>query len=164
MARKRTSVLFVCLGNICRSPLAEGVFRHLVVERGLADLFEIDSAGTGDYHIGAPPDRRAVDIARAHGIRLKGRARAFEPGDLSRFDHILVMDRSILRHVRHVQEALGSGAAKVRLLRELDPLAGDDADVPDPYYGGTGGFERVYRMIARACRHLLDELTPVPHR
>ncbi|MBI4521894.1 MAG: low molecular weight phosphotyrosine protein phosphatase [Gemmatimonadetes bacterium] len=163
MARKRTSVLFVCLGNICRSPLAEGVFRHLVVDHGLTDLFEIDSAGTGDYHIGAPPDRRAAHVARAHGITLTGRARAFEPADLDRFDHVLVLDRSVLRDIRRVQEAAGRGSAKIRLLRQLDPQAGDDLDVPDPYYGGAGGFERVYGMIAQACRHLLDELTSVPH-
>lgn len=161
--RERTSILFVCLGNICRSPLAEGIFRHLLAERGLEDDFEVDSAGTGNYHAGAPPDARATDVARAHGITLTGRARALGPEDFRRFHHIIAMDRTNLRQIEEMQRALGLNLARVTLLREFDPTAGEDLDVPDPYYGGTGGFERVFKMIERACRHLLEHLTTTQH-
>jgi protein-tyrosine phosphatase len=150
-------LLFVCMGNICRSPTAEGVMRSLLREGGLEDRVEIDSAGTGGWHAGDPPDARATEAARARGIALEGAARQFTPEDFGRFDLIVAMDRDNLRDLLALapdEEA----AEKVRLLREFDPAAGGDLDVPDPYYGGAHGFERVLDLVTAACRGLLDEL------
>jgi len=155
-----TSVLFVCMGNICRSPLAEGVFRHLVEADGLGDAFVIDSAGTGAWHVGDAPDPRSVEVAAAHGVRLEGRARQVTPEDLLRFDVVVAMDRDNLAALRELADA-GGGTARVRLLRAFDPTADGD-EVPDPYYGGASGFERVYRMVHAACEGLLAELRPAP--
>jgi protein-tyrosine phosphatase len=157
LARVRTRILFVCLGNICRSPLAEGVFRHLAREAGVLDRFEIDSAGTGDWHVGEPPDSRAAAVARKHGIELSGRARQVTREDLRNFDHVLAMDRDNLEELRRMAERAGA-TAKIRLLREHDPEAEGASDVPDPYYGGPSGFEEVYRIVSRSCRELLAEL------
>jgi protein-tyrosine phosphatase len=151
-----TSVLFVCLGNICRSPLAEGVFSHLVETAGLQDRFDIDSAGTGAWHVGEPPDGRAVIVAERHGISLDSRARQLEAEDLERFDYILAMDRSNLSELQEMA-ALSGAEAGIRLLREYDPEEDGD-EVPDPYYGGADGFEHVYRMVRRSCETLLDAL------
>jgi protein-tyrosine phosphatase len=154
-----TKVLFVCLGNICRSPLAEGVFRHLVEEAGLTDAFEIDSAGTGDWHAGEPPDPRATAVALGHGVPLGGRARQVTPSDLHEFDHVIAMDRENLAALRDMAGARGA-SARIALLREHDPEANGQQDVPDPYYGGASGFEEVFRIVSRSCRELLDELRP----
>jgi protein-tyrosine phosphatase len=154
----RTSVLFVCLGNICRSPLAEGVFRHLVEERGLAEGFEIDSAGTGDWHMGQPPDERSVRVASAHGITLAGSARRVQREDLDRFDLVVAMDRDNLRDLERLAD--GSGPrARLHLLSDFDPEA-DDPDVPDPYYESLSGFETLYRTVRRACEGLIQQLSP----
>ena len=152
----RTSVLFVCLGNICRSPLAEGVFRHLVEEEGLADRFDVDSAGTGAWHVGEPPDGRASMVAQSHGISLDSRARQVEAEDLDRFHHILAMDRSNLQELRRMVDLSGADVA-VHLLREYDPEPDGD-EVPDPYYGGADGFEHVYKMVLRSCEALLEDI------
>lgn len=150
------SVLFVCLGNICRSPLAEGVLRSLSGEAGLDGRIRVDSAGTGAWHVGEPPDPRSREVARRNGITLEGSARQVVPDDGESFDWILAMDRSNLRRL----EEMGAGAAGARLhlLREFDPRADDDREVPDPYYGGEGGFDRVYEMIDRSCRALLERI------
>jgi protein-tyrosine phosphatase len=145
------------MGNICRSPTAEGVMRSLLREAGLEDRVEVDSAGTGGWHAGDPPDARAAEAARARGIALDGAARQVRPRDFEDFDLIVAMDRE------NVGDLLAlapdeAGAAKVRLLREFDPAGGDDLDVPDPYYGGAHGFERVLDLVTAACRGLLDEL------
>ena len=148
-------ILFVCMGNICRSPTAEGVMRRLVEDEGL-DI-EIDSAGTGAWHAGEPPDRRATLAARSRGITLEGAARQVAPDDFRRFDLLIALDRANLRELLAVapdEEA----AEKVRLLREFDPGAGGDLDVPDPYYGADRGFETVLDMVESACRGLIDEL------
>jgi protein-tyrosine phosphatase len=148
-------ILFVCMGNICRSPTAEGVMRRLVEGAGL-DI-EIDSAGTGAWHAGDPPDRRATLAARSRGITLEGAARQVTPDDFRRFDLLIALDRANLRELLAVapdEEA----AEKVRLLREFDPGAGGDLDVPDPYYGADRGFETVLDMVEAACRGLIDEL------
>ena len=149
-------LLFVCLGNICRSPTAEGVMRHLVREAGLEDEFEIESAGTGDWHVGRPPDARATAAARTRGIALDGSARQLASADFARFDHVLVMDRENLRDVRALAPD-DEARAKVRLLREFDPRSAGapDLDVPDPYYGGDDGFDRVLDQVDAACRGLL---------
>ena len=149
-------VLFVCLGNICRSPLAEGVFRHLVEARGLEDEFEIDSAGTGAWHAGEAPDPRSAEVAARHGVSLDGQsARKVHEDDYQRFDHILAMDDENLVDLRRREPS--DGRAEVRLLREFDPEG--SGDVPDPYYGGPQGFDVVYRMVHRSCEALLDQLT-----
>jgi protein-tyrosine phosphatase len=152
-----TSVLFVCLGNICRSPLAEGVFRSLVSARELDDRFTIDSAGTGGWHVGQAPDPRSTDVAAAHGIDLTGSARRIEQADLDRFDVILAMDRENLRHLERM--AATGAHARIHLLRDFDS-EGEGDEVPDPYYGGPDGFETVYQMVHRSCTALLEELRP----
>jgi protein-tyrosine phosphatase len=154
-----TRVLFVCMGNICRSPTAEGVMRRLLASEGLADRIELDSAGIGDWHAGDPPDARATEAARRRGVTLDGAARQILPGDFGAFDMIVAMDRSNVRELLAVapdEEA----AEKVRLLREFDPASAGapDLDVPDPYYGGERGFETVLDMVEAACRGLLAEL------
>ena len=151
----RTSVLFVCLGNICRSPLAEGIFDHLVHEAGLDDRFDIDSAGTGAWHVGERPDARAAMVATKHGIELDSRARQITSDDLDRFDYVIAMDRENLRNVSRMVDASDS-ETEVHLLRTFDEEEGDE--VPDPYYGGASGFETVYEMLHRSCQTLLERL------
>lgn len=151
-----TSILFVCLGNICRSPLAEGVFEHLVREKGLADHFVVESAGTGSWHVGEPPDQRSREVASKHGITLDSRARQVTAEDLDRFDHVIAMDRDNLRTLERMRDAHG-GDRPIRLLREFD-REGDGDEVPDPYYGGPGGFDDVYEMVRRSCEDLLDHV------
>jgi protein-tyrosine phosphatase len=147
-----TRILFVCLGNICRSPTAEGVMRRLVREEGLEDEIEIDSAGTGGWHVGAPPDARATEAASRRGTTLEGAARRFDPArDFDHFDLILAMDAENRRDLLAL--APGDEArAKVRLF-----LSGE-RDVPDPYYGGDDGFEEVLDLVEEASRALLLEL------
>ncbi len=152
-------LLFVCLGNICRSPTAEGVMRRLVADAGLDDRIAIDSAGTGGWHVGAPPDERATETARRRGTTLEGAARRVAPEDFEAFDLILAMDRENLDDLRALapdEEA----RAKVRLLREYDPASkgAPDLDVPDPYYGGPTGFDVVLDQVEAACRGLLDDV------
>ena len=144
-------LLFVCLGNICRSPTAEGVMRRLVRDAGLEDRIEIDSAGTGGWHVGAPPDERATEAARRRGITLEGAARRFSVADFDRFDLILAMDSENLRDLLALAPD-DDARAKVRLLR------GPNLDVPDPYYGGPDGFDVVLDQVEEACRKLLDEI------
>ena len=154
-----TRILFVCLGNICRSPTAEGVMRHLASERGLAGELEIESAGTGSWHLGEPPDGRATGAAARRGIRLEGSARQVSQADLEHYDYVIAMDRENLEDLRAL--ATGSQAeAEPVLLRSFDPdaVAGDELDVPDPYYGGADGFEVVLDVVARGCAGLLDEI------
>jgi protein-tyrosine phosphatase len=151
-------LLFVCMGNICRSPTAEGVMRRLLREQGLEGAVEVDSAGTGDWHVGHAPDRRATAAARARGIALDGAARQVAQADFSAFDLILAADR---RNLRDLKALLPAGArAKLHLLREFDPASAGapDLDVPDPYYGGDDGFEQVLDLVEAACRGLLDDL------
>ena len=155
-----TSVLFVCMGNICRSPLAEGVFRHLVAEAGVSDRFVVESAGTGAWHEGERADPRSIQVAAAHGVTLDGRARQVGAEDLRAFDVVLAMDRDNLAVLEGISSASG-GTARLHLLREFDPAADGD-EVPDPYYGGPHGFEKVYRMVHAACAGLLRELRPAP--
>lgn len=149
-------VLFVCMGNICRSPTAHGVFRHRVTEAGLEQLIEVDSAGTHAYHVGEPPDRRARLTASRRGIELDDlRARRVIEQDFEHFDHVLAMDRDnleILLDLCPLQHR-----HKVRLFMDLAPEWGV-SEVPDPYYGGDSGFERVFDMVEAASQALLDEI------
>jgi len=148
-------ILFVCLGNICRSPTAEGVFRKLVTEAGMAERFQISSAGTGGWHIGDLPDRRMRAAASKRGYRLESRARQVDSVDFEKFDHIIAMDRS--NHADLLALCPDEHRSKIALLRDWDEEP-DDLDVPDPYYGGPEGFDLVIDIVERSCRRLLDHL------
>lgn len=152
-------LLFVCLGNICRSPLAEGIFLDLAEKRGVGDRFEVDSAGTGSWHVGERPDRRAAAVARRNNIVLPSIGRQVDAQrDFEYFDLLLAMDTENLAELR----SLGAPEEKVRLMRSFDPECAEIADadrcVPDPYFGEGDGFDRVHEMLVRACDGLLDEL------
>jgi protein-tyrosine phosphatase len=149
-------VLFVCSGNICRSPTAEAVLAHLAAERGLA--LEVDGAGIGGWHIGSPPDPRSAAEAAEHGVALRGVGRQVQATDFDDFDLIVAMDGTHERDLRRLAPD-AEAAGRVRLLREWDPADTADLDVPDPYYGGVDGFGEVYDVIERSCRGLLDELS-----
>lgn len=148
-------ICFVCLGNICRSPTAEGIFQHLVNERGLEDYFEVDSAGTSAYHIGESADERSQRTAENHGISLDSRARRFKAADLDHFDLILAMDNQNLKNVQEL--ANKKQLEKVGQMRDFDPHP-ENGEVPDPYQGGPEGFENVFQIVKRSCEQLLDEL------
>jgi protein-tyrosine phosphatase len=141
------------MGNICRSPTAEGVFRKLVIDAGLADRVVIDSAGTGDWHAGELPDPRACDAAEQRGLVLDHRARQFTPADLDRFDVVLAMDAMNLKHLQRMAGRRESPT--IRLLRSFDSSAPDGAEVPDPYAGDGDDFELVLDICERACAGLL---------
>ncbi|MGA1494808.1 MAG: low molecular weight protein-tyrosine-phosphatase [Rhodothermales bacterium] len=150
-------VLFVCLGNICRSPLAEGVFRDKVRAAGLDGIIDIDSAGTGAWHVGNPPDRRMMATAKRQGVEISAqRARQFVDTDLADFDHILAMDKSNLHDILFLDAGDDFGH-RVTLFRQWDPEPGD-YEVPDPYYGGDAGFEHVYEIVDRTAEALLKGL------
>jgi protein-tyrosine phosphatase len=149
-------VLFVCTGNICRSPTAEGIFAGMAHAAGLAGQVRIDSAGTSGYHVGEPPDSRAQEAARARGVEIGSqRARRVIPEDFARFDLILAMDRS---HLTALQRMAPAGTEeRLRLFLDFAPHLAED-DVPDPYYGGVSGFDRVFDMIEAAAAGLLDHV------
>jgi protein-tyrosine phosphatase len=149
-------VLFVCLGNICRSPTAEGVMRALAVEGGVQERLEIDSAGTGSWHVGHPPDERATAAAAGRGIELAGAARRVEPSDLDRFDLVIAMDRENLSGLQGMS-AGRRHREKLALLRQYDgaSAAAGELEVPDPYYGGEEGFDLVLDVVTAGCRGLL---------
>ena len=151
-----TSVLFVCMGNICRSPTAEGVFRHHAESAGLVDRLVIDSAGTHAYHVGEPADRRARAAAERRGISLEGiAARRVVAEDFERFDFILAMDEDNLARLH--AESPEEHQHKVRLFLEYADV--HETEVPDPYYGGAAGFERVLDLVEEASRGLLETLS-----
>ena len=154
--KEKVSVLFVCMGNICRSPTAEGVFRHFVHEAGLADRIRIDSAGTHAYHINEPADRRASAAAERRGYSLTDiRARRIQPEDFESFDYIVAMD--LLNQVTLVDQADAEHHDKIKLF--LEYASADVDEVPDPYYGGAAGFERVLDLVEDASRGLLETLS-----
>ncbi len=151
-----TGILFVCLGNICRSPTAEGVFRQRLVTRGLESRFRVDSAGTGDWHVGSPPDRRAQLAAASRGFDISGqRARQVRPDDADGFDYLIAMDRGNHRDLVHL--AGTERAHKVRLFMEFAGIDGLE-EVPDPYYGGDDGFDRVIDLVEAASDGLIEHL------
>jgi protein-tyrosine phosphatase len=154
--QSQQGVLFVCLGNICRSPTAEGVFRALVREAGLASRIRVDSAGTGGYHVGAVPDARATAAAQARGYDLSMiRARKIAEQDFHDFDLILAMDEDNLMHLEGMMPE--APRARLGLLLDYAPARRERA-VPDPYYGGRNGFEQVLDLVTEACAGLLQEL------
>jgi len=153
--KEKVSVLFVCMGNICRSPTAEGVFRHFVAQAGIADAVEIDSAGTHAYHVNEPPDRRAQAAAERRGFSMSEiRARRVRADDFERFDYIIAMDRDNLAMLTDQSDAQHHG--KIRLFLEFSSAHEDE--VPDPYYGGAAGFERVLDLVEDASRGLIETL------
>lgn len=152
----RIGVLFVCAGNICRSPLAEGIFLHQARELKALERFTVDSAGTGDWHLGAPPDRRSIAVARNHGMVLPSFARQVKPTDFLDFHWILCMDEENLGNLRRICPT--ERRDRIHLIRSFDASAEADAEVPDPYYGEISHFENVFAMLDRACAGLLEVL------
>ncbi len=150
-------VCFVCLGNICRSPTAEAVFRRLVNDAGMSQQVAAESAGTAAYHVGEQADSRARNAGRRRGYELNGRARQFTRQDFERFDCVLAMDQDNFRALRKLAPH-DEAKAKVRLLRSFDATAEPGAEVPDPYYGGPQGFDAVIDICERACRGLLEHI------
>ena len=147
-------VLFVCLGNICRSPMAEGIFNDIIRKKGLSDKIEADSAGTANYHIGESPDPRTLQQLAKNNIQLVHKGRQLVSSDAKRFDYIFVMDSANYRDAQHI---LGSGFDNLYLIRTFDP-DGRDEDVPDPYYGGKDGFEKVYTMLERSMNEIVSKI------
>lgn len=152
----RTAVLFVCLGNICRSPTAEGLFRNHAAAAGLADRFVVDSAGLGPWHVGDPPDQRAIRTAARRGVDLAGlRGRQVSPADFGRFDWILGMDRANMAGLRRLQPPESRASVELFLAAAL----GEPREVPDPYHEPDHAFDAVFDLCDRAARALLDRLT-----
>jgi protein-tyrosine phosphatase len=155
-----TRILFVCWGNICRSPTAEGIMRSLLEAEGLSGAVEVDSAGTSSEHQGDRPDRRAIAEAAARGIDLRGlRARKVRPDDWHRFDLLLTADTTVEHRLLRMAPD-EAALAKVHRMTAFGPDAGTLDEVPDPYYGGPDGFAHVYDVLSRACAGLLDHVRP----
>ena len=148
-------VLFVCLGNICRSPMAEGIFQRLIVDDCLGEKVACDSAGTASYHIGELPDERMRQTALTKAIELTHRARAFQANDWLDFDYILVMDKANFKNVQKLRRE--NARATLYLMREFDVLE-PGSEVPDPWYGDIAGFEDCYEILYRSCHVFLQEL------
>ncbi len=154
MVLPATSILFVCLGNICRSPLAEGIFRQVAIEHGMADRIHTDSAGTGGWHVGSPPDSRSVEVAARYGIDISGqRCRKIRQEDFDSFDLILGMDRS---NIDNLNAIAPRDTRNINLF--LNYAQGVSVEVPDPYYGGPDGFDSVYHMIRDGSEALVSKL------
>ncbi len=151
-------ILFVCLGNICRSPAAEGIFNQKIKERDLENFFVVDSAGTGSWHVGNLPDQRMRTTALSRGIELTSRARQIEENDLYEFDHILVMDKDNLNAVKSlIKDDMHTMNSKIKLILSYSKKSQLD-EVPDPYYGGQNGFEKVLDLLNDAIEELIDSL------
>jgi len=150
-------VLFVCLGNICRSPLAEGIFNHKIKARQLEHVIESDSCGTSNYHLGKQPDHRSLACAANRGVLMNHLGRQISTKDIETFDYIIVMDQSNLQHVRRLIEQSGLSHSRLHLMREFQPDAAH-GDVPDPYFGDERGFEEVYDILDESIDHLLDRI------
>jgi protein-tyrosine phosphatase len=154
ISKRKISVLFICMGNICRSPTAEGVFRHVVNKRNLQNFIKIDSAGTHAYHIGESPDSRSQATAKSHGVDLSAqRARKAEAIDFERFDYVIVMDRSNYENLKGI--ASPEQLERLHLFMDFTS-AWDNAEVPDPYYGSGDGFKNVFDMVQSASEGLLE--------
>jgi len=149
-----TNVLMVCLGNICRSPLAEGILRHLAISHNLA--IEVDSCGTANYHVGAKPDTRSIKKAKEYGIDISNlRGRQFQTSDFDMFDLIYVMDQS---NYNNIIALTRSEADKQKVKLILNEISNSDNEVPDPYYGEADGFEHVYQLLNEACQNIITKL------
>lgn len=150
-------ILFVCLGNICRSPTAEGVMRHLLEAESLHDRVSVDSAGTGSWHVGNAPDRRARAEGTRRGVEISGASRQVQMEDFDEFDLLVAMDADNAAHLRAIAPS-PEAAARVVMLRAYDPETPHGPDVPDPYYGGDDGFADVFELVEASCQGLIDEL------
>lgn len=150
-------IVFVCLGNICRSPTAQGIMRKLLVDEKLDRKVEIDSAGTGSWHVGEPPDPRAADEAERRGFSLGGTARQVQVEDFDRFDYLVAMDASNRSNLEKLAPS-AEAKRKIHMLRDFEAGAGGGGDVPDPYYGGADGFQKVFDICERSCRGLIEHL------
>jgi protein-tyrosine phosphatase len=159
---KPVRVLFVCTGNICRSPLAEAIFAHYVREKGLGGRYVADSAGLDGWHAGDGADPRTCQIGGKYGIEVPSIARQFEARDYERFDVILAMDRGHFKALK--ARAPQAQKDKVQLMRDYDVPENHGKDVADPYYGGAAGFESMYQVLAVCCRNLLESLETAPPR
>jgi protein-tyrosine phosphatase len=153
---EKIKVLFVCLGNICRSPLAEAVFKHKIREKGIADLFEADSCGTANYHVDDTPDPRTIANAKKNGVKIDHLGRQLRARDLEYYDHIFAMDNSNLRNIQALSNA-DKYSDKIRLMRDYDPV-GTGGEVPDPYYGHERDFQEVFEILDRSAEALIEAL------
>ena len=152
-----TGILFICLGNICRSPLAEGIFQHKLSQRVLQHKYMVESAGTGNWHVGDLADPRMRTTALRNGIDLTSRARQVNQKDFKRFDMLLAMDRNNYLHLLDMDKT-ATYTERVHMMRAFDPDVQQELDVPDPYFGGDSGFDDVYQMLDRSCENLLNIL------
>ena len=150
-------VLFVCLGNICRSPLAEGIFKKKIKEAGLGELIVVDSAGTSSWHVDDPPDSRSVDIALRNGVRLDHSGRQISYKDLDQFDYIIAMDVDNYDDIMRLKDNYVNGKAEIFLMRDYDDQR-SGADIPDPYYGGPNGFQLVYDLLDESLSNFLEKI------
>ena len=149
------NILFVCLGNICRSPLAEGIFKHKVKQRGLANKIKVDSCGTSGWHVGEDPDKRSIEVAEKFAITLDHKGRQFVKNDFQDFDYIIAMDASNFYDVKRLSD--NENGYEIHLIRDFeDNEAQKGLDVPDPYFGGKQGFDDVYDILNRTCENFLD--------
>ena len=152
---RTTKVLFVCLGNICRSPLAEAIFKHKLKERGLETQIEADSCGTSNYHIGDNPDPRTIANAKKNGVTIDHCGRQLSVDDLEDFDYILAMDSNNFSNIHRILKD-EKHKPKIQMMRDYDPQG--KGDVPDPYYGGEKGFQEVFDILDRSMNEFLDKL------
>ena len=153
--KKVSKIIFVCLGNICRSPMGEGAMKYLIEKSCLSRHYFIDSAGTSAFHEGNKADHRMRNVANSHDINLTSKARQFSKEDLNHFDFVIAMDESNYQNIAKLNPKL---ASKIFMLREFDDEAYGDINVPDPYYGGLDGFEDVYQIVMRSCKNLLKKI------
>ncbi|MCC5921488.1 MAG: low molecular weight phosphotyrosine protein phosphatase [Cyclobacteriaceae bacterium] len=157
--RKTISVMFVCLGNICRSPLAHFIFETLVSKKQLKEYIKIESSGTAGYHIGEKADERSIAVAKAHGVEVKHRAKQLKASDLQKFDYVLPMDQSNYKDIMGLtSRPIKAEIIKMRCFEfSSQPITNENSlDVPDPYYGNEDGFEEIYQLLEKCCVNLLD--------